>query len=174
MTARNNRFLHSLKPEFLKKWIFISSSAKGILTCCIMHNFKLKKKRIFKTPLITHSDGIKNRSLNTAQLFPMYRNKWHVSVTISNTETWCSLSCKNCPRYQNYLWLMRTDLLRRKFLRFSLALRSFFSCQTVLGGFGFICINQPTASFFSRKFCLQLFSKTESTQGWNILSYGMF
>lgn len=53
MTARNNTFLHSLNPEIFKKWIFFSSSVKGILTCCIMHNFpqvitniKTKKNRL--------------------------------------------------------------------------------------------------------------------------------
>lgn len=172
MSARNNSFLHSLKPEILKKWIFISSSAKGILTCCIMHSFpqmKKKKKRIFKTPLIAHS-GIKTRSPNSVQLFLMYRKKWHVSVTISNTKTWCSLSWKNRPRYQNYLWLTRTGLLRRKVLLLSLVPQRFFlAAKQSLGALGSDVSINPQHHLFLGNSVSSYFLK-QNTQGWNILS----
>lgn len=94
------------------------------------------------TKLIAHSDCAQTSFLNRIQLFAVYRNKLHVSITISNTETWCSLSCKHCARYQSIHLSWEQIYLEEKSLSCHCFLISFFSWQS-LGALGLYVLTSP-------------------------------
>lgn len=137
MTARNNTFLHSLNPEIFKKWIFFSSGVKGILTCCIMHNFPQVLTNIETKKLITHSDCTRTSFLNRIQLFSVHRNRWHVSVAVSNTETQCSFSWKKSSQISEVFTAHENKFIRKKNLALVLLSTDvFLVAKESLGGLG--------------------------------------
>lgn len=149
MTARNNTFLHSLNPEIFKKWIFFSSSVKGILTCCIMHNFPQVITNIKTKKKITHSDCTQTSFLNRIQLFSVYRNKWHVSVTISNTDTWCSLCWKKSSQISEVFRAHENRFIRKKNIALVLiSSKDFLVVKQSLGTLGSYVLINPQQHLF--------------------------
>lgn len=110
-----------------------------------MHNFPqiVTNIQTTTTKLITHSDCAQTSFLNRIQLFAVYRNKLHVSITISNTETWCSLSWKHHTRYRSIHLSWEQIYLEGKSLSCHCFLISFLADNQSLGALGLYVLTSP-------------------------------